>query len=109
MYWASKLGVMAFARLLARELGVKHQSEIDSEGTAMTDDPGANPDHVTVVSCCPGFCRTDMSSYCYGEGQGEKSAEEGADTPVWLALMRGADARKSHGKFFTDRQVIRWE
>jgi len=89
MYHASKVGQMAFAGLLAREL------------TAA----GSN---VTVVSCCPGFCRTDMSDECYGAGLGHKSAAEGADTPVWLALMSPAEARKTHGCFFSDRRQLAW-
>jgi NAD(P)-dependent dehydrogenase (short-subunit alcohol dehydrogenase family) len=86
MYHASKVGQMAFTHnVLAKELTSKNSS-------------------VTVASCCPGFCRTDMSEQCYGEGSGEKSAAEGADTPVWLAMMKGTEeGRKSHGGFYTER------
>lgn len=87
MYHASKVGQMAFARVLAAEL----------------TRTGSN---VTVVSCCPGFCRTDMSDQCYGKGAGHKSAAEGVDTPVWLALMSHDDALMSHGRFFTDRRQV---
>jgi NAD(P)-dependent dehydrogenase (short-subunit alcohol dehydrogenase family) len=53
-----------------------------------------------VNSVCPGWVRTDMG------GQGAtRSAEEGADTIVWLA----ADApQKLTGKFFRDRKEIDW-
>jgi NAD(P)-dependent dehydrogenase (short-subunit alcohol dehydrogenase family) len=88
MYHASKVGQMAFATLLARELTRERSS-------------------VTVTSCCPGFCRTDMSDQCYGAGLGHKSAAQGADTPVWLALMPRDDARKSHGRFFSDRRQLK--
>jgi hypothetical protein len=55
---------------------------------------------VMVNSMCPGWCRTEMG----GEGA-PRSAEEGADTLVWLAL----DAPHSlRGKFVRDRQVIAW-
>jgi NAD(P)-dependent dehydrogenase (short-subunit alcohol dehydrogenase family) len=55
---------------------------------------------VMVNSMCPGWCRTEMG----GEGA-PRSAEEGADTLVWLAL----DAPHSlRGKFVKDRQVIAW-
>jgi carbonyl reductase 1 len=89
MYHASKVGQMAFAGLLAREL----------------TNAGSN---VTVSSCCPGFCRTDMSDRCYGVGLGHKSAAEGADTPVWLALMSPENAQKSHGCLFTNRKQRTW-
>jgi len=89
MYHASKVGQMAFAGLLAREL----------------TNAGSN---VTVSSCCPGFCRTDMSDKCYGVGLGHKSAAEGADTPVWLALMSPENAQKSHGYLFTNRKQRTW-
>jgi len=88
MYAASKLGQLAFAGILAREFA--------SSGSNMT-----------VTSCCPGFCRTDMSAQCYGPGLGHKSAAEGADTPVWLALMQSEDAKQSHGHFYTDRTLVR--
>lgn len=89
MYHASKVGQMAFAGLLSREL-----TDADS--------------NVTVASCCPGFCRTDMSDSCYGHGLGHKSAAQGADTPVWLAVMSNEKARKSHGMFFSDRRQLVW-
>ena len=89
MYHASKVGQMAFAALLAREL---------------TDDGSS----VTIASCCPGFCRTDMSAQCYGPGLGHKSAAQGADTPVWLALMSQNEARATHGCFFSDRRSVQW-
>ena len=34
-----------------------------------------------VNACCPGWCSTDMSSW-----GGRKTAEQGAETPVLLAL-----------------------
>jgi carbonyl reductase 1 len=89
MYHASKVGQMAFTVALAGELTAAGSS-------------------VTVVACCPGFCRTDMSSYCYGQGQGQKSAAQGADTPVWLALMSGDKAQASNGGFFTERRQYQW-
>jgi len=89
MYGASKVAQMAFGAMLARELTNARSN-------------------VTVASCCPGFCKTEMSDQCYGPGSGHKSAAEGADTPVWLALMSWDDARRSHGQFFTDRKLLRW-
>lgn len=127
MYHASKVGQMAFADVLARELASanavaeeedktlkKRCVAVDSSGRANANaisntciqrhEVGS----ITIVSCCPGFCRTDMSDFCYGRGSGQKSAAQGADTPVWLALMHGAQARASHGRFYTDRREIAW-
>lgn len=60
MYGMSKLLLSKHCQILAAEL----------EGRG-----------ITVDACCPGWCKTDMSS-----GSGNKTASEGADTPTWLAL-----------------------
>lgn len=53
-----------------------------------------------VNSVCPGWVRTDM-----GGSAAPRSIQQGADTPVWLAL----DAPQSlTGKFLRDREVIPW-
>jgi len=57
-YGMSKLGVIAYTRVLARE----------------------RPDLV-VNAVCPGWCATDMSSH-----SGPRSAEKGAETPLMLAI-----------------------
>jgi len=55
---------------------------------------------IMVNSMCPGWCRTDM-----GGPDAPLSADEGADTLVWLAL----DAPRSlRGKFVKQRKVIPW-
>ena len=55
---------------------------------------------VIVNSMCPGWCRTEM-----GGPDAPLSADEGADTLVWLAL----DAPHSlRGSFIKQRQVIPW-
>jgi len=55
---------------------------------------------IAVNSACPGWVRTDM-----GGSNAPRSAEEGADTIVWLAT----DAPHSlTGKFFAERQEIPW-
>ena len=117
MYHASKVGQMAFASVLARELdnynhklGISTNSGNSSSSSSKHIDASSTAHvQITVASCCPGFVKTDMSSFCYGKGQGQKTPAQGADTPVWLALMQGAEASKSHGKFFTDREQIEWE
>jgi NAD(P)-dependent dehydrogenase (short-subunit alcohol dehydrogenase family) len=55
---------------------------------------------VMVNSMCPGWCRTEM-----GGSEAPLSADEGADTLVWLAL----DAPHSlRGSFVKQRKVIPW-
>ena len=59
----------------------------------------ALPD-IMVNSMCPGWCRTEM-----GGEEAPLTAEEGADTLVWLAL----DAPHSlRGKFVKQREVMPW-
>jgi NAD(P)-dependent dehydrogenase (short-subunit alcohol dehydrogenase family) len=55
---------------------------------------------IMVNSMCPGWCRTEM-----GGPNAPLSAEEGADTLVWLALDAPRDLR---GKFVKQRKVIPW-
>jgi carbonyl reductase 1 len=74
MYGVSKLGEATFSRVLARR----------------------EPE-VTVSACCPGWCATDMSSH-----SGPRSAAQGADTAVWLALAE--EMRGGSGSFWSDRR-----
>ncbi len=60
---------------------------------------GALPE-VMVNSMCPGWCRTEM-----GGADAPRSAEDGADTVIWLALEA---SRTLRGKFLKDRTVIPW-
>ncbi len=53
---------------------------------------------VMVNACCPGYVDTDMTSH-----RGVKTLEEGADTPVWLALMLPGGPS---GKLFAERKQI---
>ncbi|EFJ42339.1 hypothetical protein VOLCADRAFT_121544 [Volvox carteri f. nagariensis] len=54
---------------------------------------------VMVNAMCPGWCRTDMSSQ-----SGTKSAADGADTAVWLALRSPQDFKT--GAFWGERNII---
>ena len=56
--------------------------------------------NVTVNAVCPGWVRTDM-----GGAGAPKSWEEGADTPVWLALHPECGPNKG---FFQDRKPHPW-
>jgi NAD(P)-dependent dehydrogenase (short-subunit alcohol dehydrogenase family) len=58
------------------------------------------PPSVKINAMCPGWVRTDMG----GPGA-PLSAEQGADTAVWLATI-GPDG--PHGGFFRDRRPIEW-
>lgn len=55
---------------------------------------------VMTNSMCPGWCRTEM-----GGPEAPLSAEDGADTLVWLALEAPDSLR---GKFIKLREVIPW-
>lgn len=78
-YSVSKAALNALTRILAREL----------EG---------DPRQIRVNSACPGWVRTRM-----GGTNAPRSPEEGADTPVWLAL-EAPDSLT--GAFFRDRKPI---
>ncbi|CAK9199887.1 unnamed protein product [Sphagnum troendelagicum] len=53
---------------------------------------------INVFSCCPGWVATDLNN-----NRGTKTVEEGADTPVWLALH---SPEEGIGKFWTERKVV---
>ncbi len=61
---------------------------------------------VLVDAMCPAHCRTDM-----GGPEAPRSAEEGADTIVWLAtreLPSGSSGAIVTGALWEDRAVIPW-
>jgi NAD(P)-dependent dehydrogenase (short-subunit alcohol dehydrogenase family) len=80
-YSVSKVGMNALVRVLAREL---------------TDDPR----RIAVNAACPGWVRTRM-----GGRAAPRSVEQGAQTPVWLALMPEGGP---NGGFFRDERPIAW-
>jgi NAD(P)-dependent dehydrogenase (short-subunit alcohol dehydrogenase family) len=53
---------------------------------------------INVFSCCPGYVATDFNN-----NTGPKTVEEGADTPVWLALH---SPEEGTGKFCAERKVV---
>jgi carbonyl reductase 1 len=80
-YRVSKVAMNAYVRILAREL--------------MED-----PRRIKVNAACPGWVRTRMG----GEGA-TRSVEEGAKTPVWLALLPDDGPM---GGFFRDERAVPW-
>ena len=85
VYGVSKAGLTAMTRAWALEL------DADRRG-------------IMVHACCPGWCRTDM-----GGDKATRSADEGADTPVWLALelaTLGQGQDRPSGRFFFDREPV---
>ncbi|KAL5472314.1 hypothetical protein PMIN07_000989 [Paraphaeosphaeria minitans] len=55
---------------------------------------------ILVNACCPGYVNTDMT-----KGNGTKSPDEGAQTPVLLAL---ADIKGATGEFWQNEKPIEW-
>jgi len=53
---------------------------------------------INVFSCCPGHVDTDLSGHL-----GPRTVDQGADTPVWLALQ---SPEGGSGKFWADRTEI---
>lgn len=58
------------------------------------------PAHVAVNAACPGWVRTQM-----GGAGANRSVEEGANTPVWLATL---EEPAPSGQFFRNRKPIKW-
>ena len=67
---------------------------------AMEEEKAGRETNVLINSCCPGFVNTDMT-----RGYGVKTIDEGAKTPVLLAL---GDVKGSLGEFWRDENIITW-
>ncbi|XP_067676751.1 carbonyl reductase [NADPH] 1-like [Haliotis asinina] len=83
-YGVSKIGITTMSLIQQRVL--------DREGK--TD--------VVVNACCPGWCRTDM-----GGQSAPDSAEEGADTIVYLATLP-PETMSPRGELVTHRKIKPW-
>ncbi|XP_034464614.1 carbonyl reductase [NADPH] 1 [Hippoglossus hippoglossus] len=84
-YGVSKTGLTTLTMILARRLSKERQS-----------------DKILLNACCPGWVRTDMAG-----DKAPKSPDEGAITPVYLALLPPG-ATDPHGKFVSDKEVQAW-
>ncbi|XP_028640201.1 carbonyl reductase [NADPH] 1-like [Grammomys surdaster] len=84
-YGVSKIGVTVLSRIHARKLNEQRRG-----------------DKILLNACCPGWVRTDMAG-----PNAPKSPEEGAETPVYLALLP-PDAAGPHGQFVQDKKVEQW-
>ncbi|XP_055975501.1 carbonyl reductase [NADPH] 1 isoform X1 [Sorex fumeus] len=84
-YGVTKIGITVLSRIQARELTEQRK--------------GAS---ILLNACCPGWVRTDMAG-----PKAPKSPEEGAVTPVYLALLP-PDADGPHGQFVMEKKVEQW-
>ncbi|XP_032248516.1 carbonyl reductase [NADPH] 1-like [Halichoerus grypus] len=84
-YGVTKIGVTVLSRIHARNLSEQRKG-----------------DKILLNACCPGWVRTDMT-----EPKAIKSPEEGAETPVYLALLP-SDAEEPHGEFVMEKKVEQW-
>lgn len=55
---------------------------------------------VLVNCCCPGWVRTDMSG-----GKGPLSPDEGAETPVMVAML---PTGSPNGEFWREKKLYQW-
>ncbi|KAF0880063.1 CBR1 reductase, partial [Crocuta crocuta] len=84
-YGVSKMGVTVLSRIYARKLSEQRRG-----------------DKILLNACCPGWVKTDM-----GGSIAIKSPEEGAETPIYLALLP-SDAKGPHGEFVMEKKVEQW-
>jgi len=83
-YRISKAGVNAFVKNLSYETGLGARGFL-------------------VDAICPNHCRTDM-----GGPDAPRSAQEGAETAIWLATRDFDPTKDKTGLLWEDRQVVDW-
>ncbi|CAN2387571.1 15-hydroxyprostaglandin dehydrogenase (NADP+) activity [Pristimantis euphronides] len=84
-YGVSKIGVTVLSRIQARHFKETKKGE-----------------GILVNACCPGWVRTDMAG-----PNASKSPDEGAETPVYLALL-AASVESPNGELVSDKKVVPW-
>ncbi|XP_015888560.2 (+)-neomenthol dehydrogenase [Ziziphus jujuba] len=82
-YSLSKLAVNAYTRVMAKVLSERPEGQ-----------------KIYINCYCPGWVKTAMTGFA-----GNISAEEGADTAVWLVLLPD---QAITGKFFAERREVRF-
>ena len=83
-YRISKAGVNAFVKNLSHETGLGARGFL-------------------VDAICPGHCRTDM-----GGPDAPRSAQEGAETAIWLATREFDPTKDKTGLLWEDCQIVDW-
>ncbi|XP_078265818.1 carbonyl reductase [NADPH] 1-like [Rhinoraja longicauda] len=84
-YGVSKIGMTVLSMIHARRLSKERPA-----------------DKILLNACCPGWVKTDMAG-----PNAPGTAEEGAVTPVYLALL-SEDAQGPHGEFVSNKTVQEW-
>ncbi|XP_027731268.1 carbonyl reductase [NADPH] 1-like, partial [Vombatus ursinus] len=85
-YGVSKIGVTVLSRIHAKQLNEQRKG-----------------DNILLNACCPGWVKTDLAG-----PRAPKSVEEGAETPVYLALLPPG-VTEPHGQFVSEKMVEKWE